>query len=40
MNDWAADTIGVLSGIILYQIFRPMLFAIVGISEEDLDKRD
>jgi VanZ family protein len=40
MNDWAADAIGVLCGIILYQIFRPMLFAIVGVSEEDLDKRD
>lgn len=40
MNDWAADTIGVVSGIIIYQMLRPLLFAIVGRNAAvEADKR-
>jgi VanZ family protein len=30
MNDWAADVVGVTSGIIIYRLLRPILFAITG----------
>lgn len=30
MNDWFADVAGVLTGIVVYQLLRPLLFAIVG----------
>jgi VanZ family protein len=30
MNDWAADVLGVTSGIVIYQLLRPLMFAILG----------
>ena len=30
MSDWAADVIGVTLGIVVYQMLRPLLFAVVG----------
>lgn len=30
MNDWAADVIGIVIGIVVYQLLRPLLFAVVG----------
>ena len=33
MNDWAADVLGVTVGIVVYQMLRPLLFAVVGRDE-------
>jgi VanZ family protein len=32
MNDWLADVLGIVGGIVIYQLLRPLLFAIVGRS--------
>lgn len=33
MSDWGADVLGVTLGIIVYQMLRPMLFAVIGRDE-------
>lgn len=33
MSDWGADVLGVTLGIIVYQMMRPMLFAVIGRDE-------
>ena len=33
MSDWGADVVGVTLGIIVYQMLRPLLFAVVGRDE-------
>ena len=32
MNDWLADVLGVVGGIVIYQLLRPLLFAVIGRS--------
>ncbi len=34
MSDWAADVLGVTIGIVVYQILRPLLFAVTGHSDD------
>jgi VanZ family protein len=30
MSDWAADVLGVTMGVVVYQLLRPLLFAVTG----------
>lgn len=35
MSDWAADVLGVTIGIVVYQLLRPLLFAVTGRGDGD-----
>jgi VanZ family protein len=37
MNDWGADVLGVVIGIVAYQLLRPLLFAVIGCDEPAAD---
>lgn len=39
MNDWFADVAGALTGIIVYQLLRPLLFAVIGRDPSARDDR-
>lgn len=39
MNDWFADVAGVLTGIVVYQLLRPLLFAVIGRDPSARDDR-
>ncbi len=39
MSDWGADVLGVVSGIFVYQLLRPLLFEMIGTRDDAQSER-